>query len=67
MIRLGDRVKDTVTGFKGIATSRHEYLNGCVRWGVTEERIDKGKDDTKVITFDQLQLEGVLKLAGERM
>lgn len=28
-INLGDEVKDTVTGFKGIATGRSTYLTGC--------------------------------------
>lgn len=31
MINLGDEVQDTVTGFQGIAVSRHVYLQGCDR------------------------------------
>lgn len=34
-IGLGSKVKDPVTGFKGIVTSRTEYMNGCIRYGVT--------------------------------
>ncbi len=34
MINLGDKVKDRVTGFIGIAVSKYEWLNGCVRFGV---------------------------------
>lgn len=31
-IKLGMEVKDIVTGITGIATSRTDYLNGCVRY-----------------------------------
>jgi hypothetical protein len=34
MVKLGDEVKDTVSGFKGTVVSIIEYLNGCVRAGV---------------------------------
>lgn len=33
-IMLGDEVKDIYTGFKGVAMSRTEFINGCVQWGV---------------------------------
>lgn len=29
MFNLGEKLRDTVTGFEGIAVSRTEYLNGC--------------------------------------
>lgn len=31
MIELGEKYEDKVTGFKGVATARTEYMNGCVR------------------------------------
>lgn len=31
---LGSKVRDSVTGFEGVATAKHEYLNGCVRYSV---------------------------------
>lgn len=31
MVELGDFVKDPISGFKGIAVSRHHYLHGCDR------------------------------------
>lgn len=34
-IKLGDEVKDVVTGFKGIATSRLEALSGKIEIAVT--------------------------------
>lgn len=33
-VTLGDEVKDCVTGFQGIAVSRHAYLSGCTRISV---------------------------------
>ena len=40
-IKLGNKVKDIVTGFEGIATSKVEYLNGCIQYCV---KPTKGKD-----------------------
>jgi hypothetical protein len=34
MIKLGDKVRDNITGFEGTVTGRAEYLNGCVRYQV---------------------------------
>lgn len=55
MINLGDKVKDKVTGFKGIAIARTEWLNGCSRITVQPDRLDGGKvPDSQ--TFDEPQL-----------
>ena len=43
MIKLGSRVIDTISGFTGIVTARHEYLYGCVRVTVTPETLKDGK------------------------
>jgi hypothetical protein len=32
--RLGDRVRDRVSGFTGIVTTRTEHLNGCRQYGI---------------------------------
>ena len=40
-IELGNKVKDIVTGFEGIAVSKVEYLNGCVQFCIKPL---KGKD-----------------------
>ncbi len=64
MIKLGVTVKDLVTGFKGIATSRVEYLNGCVQYyvqpGLTEKQLADGKfpdgayvDHQRLIVVDE--------------
>lgn len=43
MIRLGNKVKDKITGFKGIATAKVEYLNGCVQYCVKPQVSKDGK------------------------
>jgi hypothetical protein len=32
MFTLGQRLRDRVSGFEGIATGRLQYLNGCVQY-----------------------------------
>lgn len=39
-LRLGLLVRDVVSGFEGTITSRVEYINGCVQYGV----VPKSKD-----------------------
>ena len=55
MINLGDEVKDTVSGFKGIATARHSYLQGCDRISV-QPPIDKDGKHPDSCGFDEPQL-----------
>ena len=56
MIELGKKVKDKVTGFTGIATSRIEYLNGCVQYCV-KPKVDKDGKSRDGEWFDDAQLE----------
>ena len=56
MIRLGDRVKDSISGFEGIVTARSEYLNGCISLLVSPEKLDKSGEKIKGIWFDDVQL-----------
>ena len=57
-IKLGDKVKDKVTGLEGIATCRTEFLNGCIQIELTP-RIKKGESIDKAIGIgiDLVQLE----------
>lgn len=59
-IKLGDKVRDKVTGFEGIATSRTEFMNGCVQIEVTS-KLKKGErpkiDDMSGVGIDIEQLE----------
>ena len=45
MIELGDKVKDTITDFEGIATAKAIYLNGCIQFLVQP----RGLKDTEII------------------
>jgi hypothetical protein len=43
MVKLGDKVTDSITGFSGIAVARTEYLYGCVRITVQPTELRDGK------------------------
>lgn len=40
---LGDQVKDHITSFTGIITSRSENINGCARYWVQPQELKDGK------------------------
>lgn len=42
IIKLGNKVRDKVSGFVGIAVARTEFLNGCVQYSVQPKA---GKDN----------------------
>lgn len=54
-IKLGERYRDTITGFEGVAVGRHEYLHGCTR--ITLQELTGG--DIKEFSFDAPALEAV--------
>lgn len=58
-IRLGDKVRDAVTGFSGIAVARTEWLHGCARITIQPDVLDKDGKPQDAITFDELQLQPV--------
>lgn len=43
-IELGHRVRDLISGFTGIATSRAESISGAVRWGI-QPKMEEGKSE----------------------
>ena len=57
-INLGDKVKDLVTGFSGIATGRTTFLNGCDRICITPP-VDKDGKPGESAWFDEPQVERV--------
>jgi len=61
-IKLGSKVRDSLTGFEGIATARHEYLYGCIRITVTPQELKDGKP-VEESWFDEQRLELVKKMA----
>lgn len=56
-IKLGDKVKDTITGFKGIAVARTIWINGCDRIVIQPEGLNKEGATFDVQTFDEPQVE----------
>jgi len=57
MIKLGDKVKDTITDFGGMAVARCVYLNGCVRIEMRPKGLDKDGNIVEAIWIDESQLE----------
>lgn len=54
-INLGEEFKDIITGFEGIATSTHYYINGCHQVGLSRQR----GDEPKVMSFDVERIERI--------
>lgn len=62
-IQLGDRVKDSVTGFTGIAQGHALYRFGCAQFLVTPEKIKEDGSLLDAHWFDEQRIELVEKLA----
>jgi len=58
MVNLGDKVRDPLSGFEGVAISSHNYLHGCTRINV-QPVVDKDGKLPDTQTFDEPQLEVV--------
>ena len=56
-VELGDRVKDRVTGFRGICIARTSHLAGCDTVGVKTEALEPGKPIPDAEWFDITQIE----------
>lgn len=57
MIKLGQRVRDEITGFEGTATARAEYLNGCIQYCVQPTELEKGQMiESQYIDVGQLKI-----------
>jgi len=55
-IKLGSKVKDTVTGFIGTAAGVTHWVYGCVRWGVQAESLKEDGTPLELQWFDERQL-----------
>ena len=66
-IKLGDIVKDRISGFTGIVIARTEWLYGCTGIGVKPTKSNKLKDDgtpADIQWFDEPSLTATAKKAG---
>ena len=63
IVGLGDRVRDRISGFRGIATCRSTFLYGCIRISITPEETDKDGKVNQAEWFDEPQVE-VLETAA---
>ncbi|KKL85430.1 hypothetical protein LCGC14_1954830 [marine sediment metagenome] len=57
-IKLGDKVKDKITGFTGTVVAKTEFLNGCIQYNV----MPKGEKSNKMpedMSIDAQSLEVV--------
>lgn len=60
-IELGDLVQDAVTKFKGIATQKVYYLQGCARFALNPQGLTKEGKMKDSFFFDEPQLTVVKK------
>lgn len=56
-IELGQKAKDTVTGYTGIVTAKTTWLYGCTRFAL-QTPLDKDGKVPEPQWFDELQLVG---------
>lgn len=52
VFNFGDQVECMVTDFAGIVTSKHEYLNGCVNYGIQPRKLTRDGDIAKTRTLN---------------
>lgn len=55
-VQLGDKAKDSVTGFEGICVARTEWLNGCIRVTLQSAKLSKEGEPQEGQVFDEPQL-----------
>ncbi len=58
-IRIGDRIKDSISGFAGIATGKCEYINGCRQWLIKPDSLDKDGKMIDGVWIDEQHVEVV--------
>lgn len=64
-INLGDEVVDTISGFKGVAIGRTEWLHGCTRINV-QPKVKKDGTMIEGASFDEPQLKVTKKKKVKR-
>ncbi len=60
-MKLGDKVRDSISGFEGIAIAKSEYLHGCVSWQVEPTKLKDDGSTLKAEWFDEQRLTNISK------
>jgi hypothetical protein len=56
-MKLGDTIRDTISGFTGVLVARTEWLNGCVRLTIQPKTLHEGKRiDNDTFDIEQCEL-----------
>ena len=56
-VELGQKVRDRITGFEGVAVAKTEWLNGCWRISIQSKELKDGAPiDPQVFDIEQLEL-----------
>ena len=63
---LGDKLKDKITGFEGIVTGRHQWINNCNTYSVKPQTLKDGVPQDSC-NFDEPQLDLVEEKAIPEM
>jgi hypothetical protein len=63
--RLGECVRDKVTGFKGAIVSRADHISGCATYGVQPTQLKDGADLQDAKWFDEPRLASTGELLPE--
>jgi len=64
---LGKKVVDRVTGFKGVATQKIEYMNGCVQYSIQPKCKEGGEFiDSKWFDEEQVDLVSEKKVVKKK-
>ena len=61
-IKLGDVVKDVITNFEGIVTSKCKYITGCTHYGIAPLELKDGRPQESY-WLDSQRIEFVKKSA----
>lgn len=59
MVKLGNKVRDAITGFAGIATGRTVYLYGCAQILITPDRLAEDGKRLDGEWFDEQRVETI--------
>jgi len=56
-VPFGQKVKDPISGFSGVATARFFHINGCIQIEVTPDKLKADGSIIKPWAFDEQRLE----------